>query len=192
MDKPEKAIAVAAGAVFRYGRILLIRRNFEPFIGCWGMPGGKIHFGEHVEEAVVREVREETGVRARFERFCGILSEKVSLTGQKRRTDMHYLVMVSRLRGLSTRISASREGEVRWFPVADLKALREAMIPSDYLMLERFGILERPISTQRHKGTKSETSLSTFRPLDHLATVQSYARCRIAKQGKVYRVVRFD
>lgn len=179
MDRPEKAVAVAAGAVFRYGRILLIRRNFEPFIGCWGMPGGKILFGEHIEEAAAREVREETGVRARFERFCGVLSEKVSLTGQKGRADMHYLVLVSRLRGLSSRTSASREGEVRWFPVADLKALRRAMIPSDYLMLERFGVL----------AAKGRGRGPGFRGR---ARGMSYAQCRIAKRGKEYRVIRFD
>jgi ADP-ribose pyrophosphatase YjhB (NUDIX family) len=188
MKKPEKAIAVAAGAVLRQGKILLIRRNFEPFIGCWGMPGGKIHLGEHVEEAVEREVREETGVRAEFERFCGVLSEKVrGIEGG----DMHYLVLVSRLKGLTSRITESREGQVRWFRVRDLAELKDAMIPSDFLMLERFGILQEPISTQRHKGAKSEIRHSATRPLDHWATIQTYARCEIAKRSGRYRVVRF-
>ena len=166
MKKPEKAIAVAAGAVLRQGKILLIRRNFEPFIGCWGMPGGKIHLGEHVEEAVEREVREETGVKAEFERFCGVLSEKVrGVEGG----DMHYLVLVSRLKGLTSRIAESREGAVRWFQVKDLAGLKDAMIPSDWLMLERFGILAEPnpqitqicrfLSTKLHKGTKAPNGI---------------------------------
>ena len=215
MKKPEKAIAVAVGAVLRQGKILLIRRNFEPFIGCWGMPGGKIHLGEHVEEAVEREVREETGVRAEFERFCGILSEKVSMGGQRsgaraqiqnpksetqrrrlaaseeRQADLHYLVLVSRLKGLTSRITESREGAVQWFQFKDLAGLKDAMIPSDWLMLERFGILQEPISTQRYKGTKSGICHSATTPLDHRTTNQSYARCEIAKRSGRYRVVRF-
>jgi len=239
MDKPAKAIAVAAGAVLRQGKILLMRRNFEPFIGCWGMPGGKIHLGEHIEEAVVREVREETGVRARFERFCGVLSEKVRFGGREagaksefrsqksearnqnaeaiggqrlavggeREADMHYLVLVSRLKGLTSKITESREGAVRWFQVKDLAGLKDAMIPSDWLMLERFGVLtesnpqitqitqipglDEATPTSRRKGTKNRIRHLATGPLDHWTTTQTYARCEIAKRRGEYRVVRF-
>jgi 8-oxo-dGTP pyrophosphatase MutT (NUDIX family) len=109
------------------------------------MPGGKIHSGEHIEEAVEREVLEECGIRTRFQRFCGVLSEKVEnrdATVFAPKTGgvpvFHYIVLVSRLTALTSRITPSREGEVRWFPLANLRQLRKLMIPSDYLMLQRF------------------------------------------------------
>lgn len=44
------------------GHLLLIRRLSEPEAGAWGLPGGKIDFGEPSESAVIREIREELGV----------------------------------------------------------------------------------------------------------------------------------
>jgi 8-oxo-dGTP diphosphatase len=52
------------GAVIRdgEGRLLLIRRGREPGKGLWSIPGGRVEAGESDQEAVVREVREETGL----------------------------------------------------------------------------------------------------------------------------------
>jgi 8-oxo-dGTP diphosphatase len=44
------------------GRLLLIRRGHEPGMGLWSVPGGKVEPGETDQEAVVREIREETGL----------------------------------------------------------------------------------------------------------------------------------
>lgn len=44
------------------GRLLLIQRGHEPHAGLWSLPGGRIEAGESPEQAVVREVREETGL----------------------------------------------------------------------------------------------------------------------------------
>jgi len=44
------------------GRLLVIQRGHDPHRGTWSLPGGRVEPGESVEEAVVREVREETGL----------------------------------------------------------------------------------------------------------------------------------
>lgn len=44
------------------GRLLLIQRGHDPHRNLWSLPGGRIEAGESPEEAVVREVREETGL----------------------------------------------------------------------------------------------------------------------------------
>lgn len=57
---------VAVGAVIRHeGRFLLVRRANSPSKGRWSIPGGKIKPGETMQEAVEREVMEETGVNVR-------------------------------------------------------------------------------------------------------------------------------
>jgi 8-oxo-dGTP diphosphatase len=55
--------SVGVGAVvIRDGRVLLIRRGKEPLRGRWLVPGGTVELGETLEEAVVREIREETAL----------------------------------------------------------------------------------------------------------------------------------
>ena len=53
------------GVVLRDGKALLIRRGHEPGRGWWQIPGGYAEFDEEVAAAVVREVAEESGVRAK-------------------------------------------------------------------------------------------------------------------------------
>jgi mutator protein MutT len=45
-----------------HGRLLLIQRGHEPHRGLWSLPGGRIEPGETAEQAIVREVQEETGL----------------------------------------------------------------------------------------------------------------------------------
>jgi len=56
------------------GRVVLVRRGREPFAGSWALPGGFVECGETVEQAVLREVREETGVEAEVVSLLGVYS----------------------------------------------------------------------------------------------------------------------
>jgi ADP-ribose pyrophosphatase len=52
-----------AGAVIIHGeRVLLVQRGKPPFQGMWCIPGGKVRYGETLQQAAEREVLEETGV----------------------------------------------------------------------------------------------------------------------------------
>jgi len=64
--------AVSAVIFDRRGRLLLQQRSDG---GQWGLPGGSVEIGESVRDAVIREVREETGLRVSVRRLVGVYSE---------------------------------------------------------------------------------------------------------------------
>jgi len=65
----------ADGVIIRKGKILLIKRKNEPFKGKWALPGGFVEYGERVEETVIREVYEETGLKTSVKKIFGIYSD---------------------------------------------------------------------------------------------------------------------
>ena len=63
------------GIVLKDGKILLIKRKNQPFEGKWALPGGFVEYGEKTEDATVREVLEETGLKTKINYLVGVYSD---------------------------------------------------------------------------------------------------------------------
>src|ERR1700722_5920571 len=70
---------VGVGALIHdeQGRVLLIKRKFEPNKGRWSLPGGLLETGEDPEDAARREVREELGLEAKVEGLLQVANEVI-------------------------------------------------------------------------------------------------------------------
>jgi ADP-ribose pyrophosphatase YjhB (NUDIX family) len=67
MRSPDHLLVRCVGGILHdsEGRLLVIRRGHDPGRGLWSLPGGRVETGETDAEAVVREMREETGLHVR-------------------------------------------------------------------------------------------------------------------------------
>ena len=59
---PARPIVGVGGVAFVDGRVVLIKRRFEPMAGRWSLPGGTLELGERLHDGLAREMREETGL----------------------------------------------------------------------------------------------------------------------------------
>jgi 8-oxo-dGTP diphosphatase len=72
-EYPRRPVVGVGAVVVREGSVLLIKRAAEPLAGRWTLPGGAVEIGETLEEAVVRELREETGLTVRVLELVEVL-----------------------------------------------------------------------------------------------------------------------
>ena len=61
-DYPDRPFAGVGAVIVHDGKVVLIKRRYEPLAGQWSLPGGAVEIGETLEECVAREMQEETGL----------------------------------------------------------------------------------------------------------------------------------
>ena len=99
-------------------QVLLMRRNKEPNLGLWVAPGGKVEAGESPYDCAVRELQEETGLKANKLRFKGLVTE---VSPQPDWQWMLFLYVTTDFSG--DLIGDQREGEFRWWPLEETESL---------------------------------------------------------------------
>ena len=88
---PERPFLAASVAVFRGGKVLLAQRAQGAGAGNFSLPGGMVETGERLEEAALRELDEETGLRARILGFVDVI--EIIIHDQASRVRNHAVVM---------------------------------------------------------------------------------------------------
>ena len=58
---PDRPYVGIGGIIVHEGRVVLVKRRFEPLAGQWSIPGGAVETGETLEACLIREMAEETG-----------------------------------------------------------------------------------------------------------------------------------
>lgn len=130
------------GVVVHAGRVLLIRRGKPPLHGRWVVPGGTVELGEPLEQALVREMREETGLEVEPLELLTVF-DRIERDGA--RVVYHY-VIVDYLCGL-------RAGEAR----AGSDALEVAWAGPDEL--ERYDLPPKALEVVRAAFARTATRL---------------------------------
>jgi len=130
-----KPLSVAIASVVSNNKILLIKRVNEPYAGKWAFPGGKIELGEHVSDAAMRELLEETGIKSEFKEHLGSVSEHLIENGDIKE---HFLLHICKLSPTSSEIVQGSEGEVGWFDLNNIEELQNLMVASDFSIMKKY------------------------------------------------------
>ncbi len=103
--------------VIQGGALLLVRRGRGPNAGRWAVPGGKIDYGETMREAVVREVREETGLEVEVGEVVWV----GDAFGEGDPPAWHYTLVDFRCRVIGGELTAADDAlEVAWVPLEEV------------------------------------------------------------------------
>ena len=120
-DRP--VVGVGAVVLDEEGRVLLVRRAHEPLKGEWSLPGGVVELGETLQEALVRELLEETGLTVSVGPVVEVL-DRVE-RGPDGRVEYHFVIIDYLCRAAGGRMmSASDAAEAVWVPPAELERYR--------------------------------------------------------------------
>ncbi|MEM5801968.1 MAG: NUDIX hydrolase [Candidatus Aenigmatarchaeota archaeon] len=92
-------------------KIVLIRRNKNPWKGKLSLPGGFVEWGETVEQAAIREAKEETGLNVKIKKLLGVYSNP------KRDPRGHVVSIAFVAEPIKGKLKSSKEGEVNWYEI---------------------------------------------------------------------------
>jgi 8-oxo-dGTP diphosphatase len=114
-------------------KILLIKRHTVPFSGYWALPGGRVDSGETVEQTIVREVKEETGLDVAVMRKTGEYHEQ----GVQDGVEYNYYPACFLVKTVGGRIE-KQESEIEEIKLFSLNEVPEALAFEHTLMIKDY------------------------------------------------------
>lgn len=129
---------VTAIIEFPNGKILLVKRGTIVFKGYWALPGGKVNADETIEHAVLREVKEETGLEVKIVRKVGEYQEAGFQDG--REYDYDAACFQVRPTGGNIKKQEREIKEIKLFSIRDLPeklAFEHSSMLRDYFKLSK-------------------------------------------------------
>jgi ADP-ribose pyrophosphatase YjhB (NUDIX family) len=110
---PTRPYLAVSAAIFRDGQVLIVRRARPPAHGLYTLPGGGVELGETLEQAVIREVREETGLAIAPLALVGF--REAIARDAAGRVERHFVILPFAARWVGGEIALSEElAEAHW------------------------------------------------------------------------------
>lgn len=138
MKNENQIIFVVKGVIINEGKVLILKRSEEEEVGggTWENVGGKIEFGEELETALMREIREERGLDVRVERILYATTFKTSPTRQ-----IVLLTYLCKTDGKEISISTEHM-DYLWATEAQLKVRLPKEILNDFERNDVFSLIK--------------------------------------------------
>ena len=123
---PDRPFVGVGAVIVDQGRVVLIKRRFEPLAGQWSLPGGAVDIGETLAECVAREMLEETGLVVEVGPVIEVFDRIIRDDGG--RVQFHYVLVDYLCRPIGGALQAGSDvaeavyaspGELSRFALAD-------------------------------------------------------------------------
>jgi 8-oxo-dGTP diphosphatase len=122
-EYPDKPRVAVGGIVFKNNRVLLVRRGKPPAEGDWAIPGGSVNLGETLQQAVERELLEETGITVKANEIADVFD--VIPRDPEGRVRFHYVIIDLMADYVSGQPRPDDDvSDARWIASDELKDLR--------------------------------------------------------------------
>jgi 8-oxo-dGTP diphosphatase len=120
---PQRPYLAVSAAIFRNGKVLVVRRARKPALNLYTLPGGVVEAGEALADAVVREVREETAIDIEIVGLAG--HREVIARDAEDRVERHFVIMSFAARWRAGEPVLNDElDDARWLTPPELAGLR--------------------------------------------------------------------
>ena len=120
---PQRPILAVSAAIFRDGKVLMVRRARSPALNLYTLPGGAVETGETLTDAVARETREETSLEIEPVALAG--HREAIMRDREGKIERHFVILCFAARWRSGEPVLNEElDDARWLAPAELSGLR--------------------------------------------------------------------
>jgi 8-oxo-dGTP diphosphatase len=120
---PDRPFLAVSAAIMRGNKVLVVRRARKPALNLYTLPGGAVEAGETLQEAVVREVREETQLAIEPVALAG--HREVIARDAQGRVERHFVILSFAARWLAGEPVLNEElDDARWLDPSELSGLK--------------------------------------------------------------------
>lgn len=124
-------VPAVSGIILNGDQVLLVKRAKFPGKGFWSLPGGRVEFGETLEQALIRELKEELGIRAQIQELIGVYDAIGA--------GYHFVIACYLVRMEGNPVPGSDILEIGWFHPDQLSSIQ--ITPTALRALKDAGII---------------------------------------------------